>query len=280
VGRVVSVQTGLDPPPRPVRVLTWTPTEPFAAAFAAHRLPVVLRNTVATTWRALGTWTPEYLASRVGTLQDVYEHQHPTFTFYDPHKPLATAVPAIGADVRASHRMVNLTMAALVERMRATTSPDGLFYYYSGPLSDFGPALAAEVHPWDGLVPRPGADNSTSVWIGYNGSVAHTHYDIFHNYNVQLYGRKRFVLYPPATWTQLYHYPRHHPSCASCRSFHPRAHILTQGRFCMRACVCMCVCPCICLYVCLRARVCVLVCVWACACVWEGRCRSAVTGRL
>ena len=109
---------------------------------------------------------------------------------------------------------VNMTMSAFVERMRLAASPDGQYYYYSGPLGDFPPPISAEVDPWEWLVPLRGARNTTSVWMGYNGSVAHTHYDIFHNFNVQLYGRKRFELFPPAEWTKLYHYPRHHPSCA------------------------------------------------------------------
>ena len=65
----------------------------------------MLRNTVATTWPALGRWTPAYLAEHVGQLTDVYVHRQKTFTFYDPHKPLAQ-VPGVAADVRASHKMV------------------------------------------------------------------------------------------------------------------------------------------------------------------------------
>ena len=108
-----------------------------------------------------------------------------------------------------------MTMREFVDHALAADSPDGLFYYYySGPLSDFPTAVSDDVDPWEWLVPLRGAGNTTSVWMGYNGSTAHTHYDIFHNFNVQLYGRKRFELFPPSQWTKLYHYPRHHPSCA------------------------------------------------------------------
>ena len=61
--------------------------------------------------------------------------------------------------------------------------------------------------------------------MGYDGTTAHTHYDIFNNFNVQLYGRKRFILTPPSEWDKLYPYPRHHPSC-KCLGF-PLPHIKT-----------------------------------------------------
>lgn len=54
---------------------------------------------------------------------------------------------------------------------------------------------------------------TVNAWMGYNGTTAHTHYDIFHNFNVQIYGRKRFLLIPPSNWTAVYHYPRIHPKC-------------------------------------------------------------------
>ena len=125
-----------------------------------------------------------------------------------------------------------MTMADFVARMRAAESPDGAYYYYSGPLQDF-PEIADEVETWEWLVPLRGANNATSVWMGYNGSTAHTHYDIFHNYNVQIYGRKRFQLFPPSEWRKLYHYPRHHPSCASCAASKEGWRVvLTRGRSC------------------------------------------------
>ena len=89
----------------------------------------------------------------------------------------------------------------------------GEYYYYSGPIEDFGADLAAEISPFDWMNPHEGEEFTRNVWMGYNGTTAHTHYDIFHNFNVQLYGRKRFLLMPPSDWANLYHYPRIHPKC-------------------------------------------------------------------
>jgi hypothetical protein len=96
---------------------------------------------------------------------------------------------------------------------QAAKHPAKTYYYYSGPLSDFGDKLKADVPNIDYLATKEGNDLFYSVWMGYNGTTAHTHYDIFNNFNVQLYGTKKFILSPPSEWDKLYLYPRHHPSC-------------------------------------------------------------------
>lgn len=95
-----------------------------------------------------------------------------------------------------------------------SASANGEYIYVSGPLEDFE-AIAHEVDPIDWMRTSEGEYFTLNVWIGYNGTTAHTHYDIFHNFNVQLYGRKRFLLMPPSDWPNLYHYPRLHPKCTS-----------------------------------------------------------------
>jgi len=98
--------------------------------------------------------------------------------------------------------------------------PQKAFFYYSGPLDDFPEEVQKDIGPHlDWLSLQEGPSNSTSVWMGYNGTTAHTHYDIFWNFNVQLYGTKRFTLFPPSQWTKLYQYPRLHPSCSSLHIF-------------------------------------------------------------
>lgn len=52
----------------------------------------------------------------------------------------------------------------------------------------------------------------TNLWIGGPGITAHSHYDSNHNYYVQLYGYKRFLLSPPSQLRHFYLYPSAHPS--------------------------------------------------------------------
>ena len=39
--------------------------------------------------------------------------------------------------------------------------------------------------------------------VGQQGVSAHAHYDGYHNFYVQLVGRKRFVVFPPEAWDDL-----------------------------------------------------------------------------
>jgi oxalate decarboxylase/phosphoglucose isomerase-like protein (cupin superfamily) len=52
---------------------------------------------------------------------------------------------------------------------------------------------------------------SSNVWIG-RGSITHMHYDASYNCFVQIYGRKKFLIYPPEYWIHLNLYSSLHPS--------------------------------------------------------------------
>lgn len=48
------------------------------------------------------------------------------------------------------------------------------------------------------------------LFAGLGGTVYHCHYDLQPNLHVQLTGRKRFILFPPEEWANLYPFPVHH----------------------------------------------------------------------
>ena len=99
----------------------------------------------------------------------------------------------------------------------------GMEYCWAGKLDDWGKALLAEVVPLDPLmVLSPGFDphnehlfRETFVWLSPSGTVTPTHYDVSHNFFVQLHGRKRVLLFPPQSWQQLYLQPVLHPGALS-----------------------------------------------------------------
>lgn len=43
------------------------------------------------------------------------------------------------------------------------------------------------------------------------GATTHLHYDISHNFYIQIYGMKRFVVFPPEEYENLYLFPFLHP---------------------------------------------------------------------
>ena len=95
----------------------------------------------------------------------------------------------------------------------------GMEYSWAGKLDDWGLEMVADVVPLDPfMVLSPGFDPSnehlfrqTFVWLSPTGSVTPTHYDVSHNFFIQLRGKKRVLLYPPEAWQQLYLYPVLHP---------------------------------------------------------------------
>lgn len=171
-----------------------------------------------------------------------------TFFHYFHSSPMAE-VPALAAPARArAYTRANMTMREFL--MQAGMLPSGLgaaeesafddhglhipsleharlregantthAFAYAAMLHDWGLDFARQtlpLHPFLVLPPTvdPTRDNEyrqTRVWI--SPAHAHTpgHFDLFHNFYVQLHGRKRFLLWPPETAGYIYLHPVLHP---------------------------------------------------------------------
>jgi hypothetical protein len=92
------------------------------------------------------------------------------------------------------------------------------YHYFTAPVHELGRTLQASVgDEWQAdLVCEPhtcaefGTVPSLSVWIGGPGSTTTAHYDVLDNVFVQLYGSKRFALWPPQCSAELVVYPDVH----------------------------------------------------------------------
>lgn len=51
-----------------------------------------------------------------------------------------------------------------------------------------------------------------TLWVGMKGVFTQAHYDEAHNFFAQIHGRKKFVLFHPSDFSNLYVYPFHHPA--------------------------------------------------------------------
>lgn len=79
--------------------------------------------------------------------------------------------------------------------------------------------LYNELYPLEPLMVRNSSwsqENSykfrwTNVWIGPKHATTQNHYDISYNFYVQIYGEKRFILFPPHQLHHLYLFPFLHP---------------------------------------------------------------------
>ena len=192
-----------------VEIAHWTPGSSFAKSVAAAGEPIILRNTVVENWRARTMWKPSYLREKIKQLDGIYENDNRWFgPYYDVRRPLANLSDPINL------YKTNLSMTGL-KLFQRLLSPDGnRFVYFSGEIERLGNWALADIMPLDELIILNPHSSSINVWIGQPHVIAHCHYDGYHNMYVQLYGKKKFTLFRPSQWTNLYPYPFLHPSHA------------------------------------------------------------------
>eukprot|EP01114_Cavostelium_apophysatum_P022287 TRINITY_DN8011_c0_g1_i1.p1 TRINITY_DN8011_c0_g1~~TRINITY_DN8011_c0_g1_i1.p1 ORF type:complete len:442 (+),score=113.57 TRINITY_DN8011_c0_g1_i1:191-1516(+) len=189
----------------------WTPDHEFAQEVADRGIPVVLTNTAVETWPARD-WTPDDVVDRLErsgiTLKGTYRHSKPTFgPYWDPNRPLAKVKSVQRSN---AHELVDMRPKELLQIMKDRKK--GTHVYYSGNINNIG-LLAADLMPWRFLELDPDSpQQNMNFWLGGKGTIADTHYDAYENFNVQIYGRKRWIIFPPDA--PLYPFPFMHPSHA------------------------------------------------------------------
>jgi len=142
-------------------------------------------------WPAVQTWSLTTLADQIGDLEvpvQVLERG----TARREIQPFSASVRAMLDPARAAtqHYIQQISLAALPDAVRsALGSCDG----YLGPRYPIGQRLFQDQ-------PR--------LWVGPAGTVTPVHFDLAHNFYVQLVGRKRFTLLDPSQSAAL-RYPDH-----------------------------------------------------------------------
>lgn len=186
-----------------------SPRVRFAERCAADGVPVVLTNSVVTRWKAQ-KWTPKYLQSKMGaTLSGVYENDNRWFgPYYDAHKPLTT----FSTRVNSYSTNLKLTTKEFFRRIRNPHA--NRYLYFTGDIEQLGAWSLSDIEPLDELLALNPQRSSINVWMGQPRVIAHCHYDGYHNFYAQLFGRKKFTLIRPSNWPGLYPYPFLHPSHA------------------------------------------------------------------
>ncbi|CAJ1385442.1 unnamed protein product [Effrenium voratum] len=200
-----------------VPVLQWAPDKPLAAFLGARTRPVVLRNSLVTSWPALARWDFAYLAkSSRKSLQGLFHHTGPVFgPFYDEKRPLHGRHRIRRPD--ASYETnATLPLARLAVTFAPGNEPSE-YWAFSGSLRDIDKALEKEVDLRELLSLYP-QHSSVNLWLSMEGGVTPCHFDGFHNMYVQIAGVKRFLLLPPDSHASREFYPFLHPSYAQCRN--------------------------------------------------------------
>jgi lysine-specific demethylase 8 len=157
----------------------------FRREFADEGRPVVVERALAG-WRALDRWTFTWFTEHHGHLV-VPVQTWPTSSF---------------ADVRFER----ITLAEYVERLRDPSGREGRLHLA-------GHHLLQDVRGlWDDIAVPPYVDqlgpDQPFVFLSGKGTRTPLHYDLCHNFYVQVHGRKRFVLFAPSQRALLHAPPR------------------------------------------------------------------------
>ncbi len=193
--------------PVPVKILT-TPSSKFAQSCAEAGVPVIFKNSISTQWKAM-QWTPDYLEKKINIITGVYENTNRWFgPYFDKQKPLLSYAE------RVNKYKTNLKLSSKEFFKRIQTYNSEKYLYFTGDIDQLGDWAIDEIQPFEELLTLNPSHSSINAWIGQPHVIAHCHYDGYHNFYAQLYGKKRFLLLRPTNWPGLYPYPFLHPSHA------------------------------------------------------------------
>jgi lysine-specific demethylase 8 len=154
--------------------------EEFIAEYVRKNRPVILKNG-APYWRE--RWTPIWLKERFGNREVVAETDEKYLHEKAKKRiPLADLVDMVLSGSREL-RLFSMSFLSQVPELLNEFQEHNQFESY-----------------------LPGADSAQRVfWILPNGNTTVLHHDtFFDNLNVQIYGRKQFILMPPSAYKSLY----------------------------------------------------------------------------
>jgi hypothetical protein len=156
-------------------------------------VPVILTGG-SSNWGPMAGWTPEYLERKLnGKLVKAAISPRGVFRY--------------GLGETGDYATVTFREAAAAIR---SGGPHGSVYLMQQPIAASFPELADDVR-----APRlPGAITAPAhLWFGSPNNVTPLHYDPLCNLFRQVYGRKRFLLYSPRFFEEMYPLPIDAPFC-------------------------------------------------------------------
>ena len=170
----------------------------------AHPTPVVFTHSPASQW-GCSRWTLRHLLAAVPAVQakTMHDAKGHEFPFFAADAPLASSLGLV-----APYDEAIRPPGAVLAQLEHASPP----LYAAGPVEEVLPpaVLAGSIgDPADLWGEAPPASQH-NVWMAGDGVVAAMHYDVAHNFVLQVQGQKRFELLPPAAHRGRL-YPSSHP---------------------------------------------------------------------
>lgn len=167
----------------------------FKKTYVKQQTPVILTNAIES-WPAKQLWSPTYFQENFGDAILSVE------SFNKKHK-------TSDSDYYLKHlRHKNISLKDYIDFAASPDALNGENYLYLAqqPLTNIIPELSHHIKPlgyyseWLRSLVRL----KTLAWIGAKGCVSSLHYDPFPNFVAQIWGHKRWVIYPKHQQSYLY----------------------------------------------------------------------------
>jgi len=194
--------------PREVERLRRPSPETLYRDFVSANRPVVIEG-VADAWPAVARWTPEFFKSSFADALVSVRSWDGDEPFDEPGAYLKNKVGVT-------------RLGSFVDAMRSAADPQS--YVLALPLFKQFPQLKGDVETLDAFMGLPSyypemlrrkLKEEPRFFLGPAGTVSALHFDGYHNFFVQVYGRKKFTLISPEQSRFVYYpwaYPRTHYS--------------------------------------------------------------------
>mmetsp|Transcript_15776 Transcript_15776/g.26016 ORF Transcript_15776/g.26016 Transcript_15776/m.26016 type:complete len:534 (-) Transcript_15776:251-1852(-) len=202
--------------------------EQFAEEIFEDAEPVIIRNSKATQWPAMKLWSPEYFIKHMEDADlEVHASAKAKVRMHTEAHPIGQLKgvqwnrPWANATVTVSEFFFPPSTLKQGEEKgdddnnnnnNNMRSSNGQFYYFFSPMAAMPKTIQRDVGDKSSFVARFRPHMETNLWMATRGVGSPLHYDVAHNMYTQISGRKRFRLFPPHDYSNVYLYPRVHPS--------------------------------------------------------------------
>ena len=186
--------------------MLWRPDKPFVQLAKQNGVPLVLKNSVVSTWKAMTDWNISYLQDKIDLDILTNVKCSNSWLTFDPDRRAS-----LHLNLSIPYILRNMTKDEFFSCLQGNCSSDGYrghYYFGSVPKS-----LKDDLKP-DRLLYNTDKDYSAGkqfIWLSSAGMITHAHFDQDFNFFVQLVGEKRFTLWSPSQHELLSVYPRVHP---------------------------------------------------------------------
>ena len=189
---------------------TGTLAGPLGSWAGRQRRPCVFsRPLFAASWPAMASWRLPDLWRRLGPTVQIMVNEPPSKKLFGPYWSPGR-FPEFWTFPPDLFRAEQIPASEIPQRLRDAEKA----FYLSQNLAQY-PDLLNDVHLELLEVDSSSATQNQNLWLGSSGVITSTHFDSFLNFNVQIVGRKSFLLFPPDFGAvDLQEFPFLHPAYA------------------------------------------------------------------